>query len=192
EGKVLGVFNQGHEVTSKILSERSRTSEVQHWHELFHQAPGIIAVLRGPEHVYEFANEAYQELIGRKDIVGKRVGDVLAGIDHSFIGNLDRVYRTGRPYIGNTETIRLARPGGGVDERILDYVYQPIRDTAGEITGIFAQATDVTEKARAEAALRRSEERLRKLNERLEALVAERTEDLTATLNTLQAIVNRL
>src|SRR3546814_13548614 len=55
--------------------------------------------------------------------------------------------------------VRLARDGG--EERLLDFVYQPIRDARGEVSGIFVEATDSTERARAEAALRESEERLK-------------------------------
>jgi PAS domain-containing protein len=39
----------------------------------FQQAPGMIAILSGPDHVFEFTNSAYLELIGRHHVVGRRV-----------------------------------------------------------------------------------------------------------------------
>lgn len=40
--------------------------------EVFRQAPSFLAVLRGPQHVFEYANDAYLHLIGRREIVARR------------------------------------------------------------------------------------------------------------------------
>ncbi len=193
-GTVLGIFNQGHETTEIVFAQRSRETELARVQALFEQAPGPIALLQGPQHVYAIANEAYLRLIGRRDILGKRVADVLPeAIEQGFGAVLDRVYRTGERYLAESMPIMLRREPKRLEERrMLDFIFQPFRDAAGEITGIFVQATDVTERARAEAALRSSEDTLRRLNERLEALVAERTTELSAANKALQASVNRM
>ena len=41
-------------------------------------------------------------------------------------------------------------PDGPVDERFVDFVYQPMIDAAGAVTGIFVEGYDVTERVRAE------------------------------------------
>lgn len=41
-------------------------------------------------------------------------------------------------------------PGGPVDERFLDFIYQPIFDDDGRVTGVFVQGHDVTEQVEAE------------------------------------------
>ena len=45
--------------------------------------------------------------------------------------------------------------------RYLDFVYQPINNEAGHVTGIFIEGSDVTARKRTEQALRRSEEEFR-------------------------------
>ncbi len=54
-----------------------------------------------------------------------------------------------------------AAAGGAVGERFLDFVYQPLKDAAGAVTGIFVVGADVTERTRAHASLRQSEARFR-------------------------------
>jgi PAS domain S-box-containing protein len=77
---------------------------------------------------------------------------------------LDGVYLTGKPFIGHEVLVKLQRqPGGPLEERFLNYVYQPTVDYAGKITGIFIEGNDVTEAVRATQALRENEERLRQL-----------------------------
>ena len=59
-------------------------------------------------------------------------------------------------------------PGGPVNERYLDFVYQPITDAHGAVSGIFVEGHDVTERTLSEAALRRNEARYRTLFESIE------------------------
>ena len=145
-GQAVGVFNQGHETTDKVLTARARMAETDRLRELFSQAPGAIAVLRGPQHVFEIANPAYAELIGQTDaITGRTVAEVLPEIvEQGFVSLLDRVYTTGEPYLGTAVPLELVRQGRR-EMRILDFVYHPTRDLAGHVDGIFVEAWDVTE-----------------------------------------------
>jgi two-component system CheB/CheR fusion protein len=54
-------------------------------------------------------------------------------------------------------------PEGTVEERFLDFVYQPIRDRSGEVTGIFVEGADVTLRVEAEVHLAAAERRYRTL-----------------------------
>ncbi len=192
-GDVVGIFNQGHETTAKVKAERAREGELDRFRELFQQAPGAVAWLEGPEHKYILANAAYLQLIGRRDILGKPVAEVLPEVVEQGFGEvLDQVYRSGVPYVAASTLVPLRRrPGAPAENRLLDFVFQPIR-RHGDVDGIFVQAHDVTERAQAEAALRSSEENLRRLNEHLEALVQERTSELSSALREQQTLVYRL
>lgn len=156
DGTVGGVFNQGNEITDNVLHRRARLAEIERWRELFRQAPAPIAWLRGPAHTFEIVNDAYLRLVGGRDVVGKTVLDALPEIAaQGFVRLLDDVYRTGQPYIGTGIPVNLQQDGG-TEERIVDFIYQPSRNAAGDVDGILVVVTDVTERTRAEAALRQS------------------------------------
>ncbi|WP_420140806.1 response regulator [Sphingomonas sp.] len=127
-------------------------AETERLSELFSEAPSLMAVLRGPDHVFELANPAYMNLVGERDIVGKPLRQALPEIaDQGFIELLDRVRQTAQPYRGTGVKVRLARSGGDMlEERALDFVYQPIVDGEGEVSGVFVEGTDVTDRVRGE------------------------------------------
>ena len=160
-GNIVGIFNQGNETTRTVLAERNQAAETERLRELFQQAPGAVALLRGPELVYEFANSAYGALVGDRPLVGRRLIDVLPEVEDTFLPILEQVRRTGVAYRADAAEVPMfLRDGGTGEMRRLDFVYQPIRNMRGEVADIFVQANDVTDRVRAEQALRASEERL--------------------------------
>lgn len=123
------------------------TSEGARLQHLFHQAPGFICVLEGPNHVYEIANDAYYQLVGHREIIGHPLAEVLPEVVfQGFLDKLDRVYLTGEPFIGRALPIQLQRvPEAPLEMRYIDLMYQPILNESSEVTGIFVQGNDVTE-----------------------------------------------
>jgi PAS domain S-box-containing protein len=142
---------------------RRLLAESEDLRRLFEQAPGFMAVVTGPNHVFTLANASYAKLVGNREVLGKSVRDALPEVaGQGFIDLLDRVHRTGQPYVGRGVRARLQQtPGGPADERSLDFVYQPITTDDGTVTGIFVQGHDLTELMRAEEALKESEARFR-------------------------------
>lgn len=162
------------------LIERAREAEDAHrallaesaeFRRMFQQAPGFIAVLAGPDHVFTFANDAYRRLIGEREVVGQAVIDALPEIAGQGFGELlDEVYRTGRQHIGEGTRILLQRaPGEEPRESFLDFSYDAIKNLDGEITGIFVQGMDRTEAVRT---LRRQRLLLDELNHRVKNTLA--------------------
>jgi PAS domain S-box-containing protein len=127
-----------------------------------------MAMLRGPEHVFELTNAAYLQLIGHRNVIGRTATEALPEIaGQGFFELLDRVYATGEAYVGANMPVALQRtPDGPTEQRFVDLVYQPITDVTGAVTGIFVEGADVTERVRADVELRKSEERFRELIER--------------------------
>ncbi|MFZ5655470.1 MAG: PAS domain-containing protein [Pseudomonadota bacterium] len=139
--------------------------------DLFAQAPGFMAVLRGPEHVFELANEAYERAIGRTGLVGRSVREVLPELaGQGFFELLDQVRETGNPFVGRGLPVVL-EDDGGTRTLYADFVYQPIRDAQGQVETIFVQGADVTDRESALAALRESENRFRTIAELVPQMV---------------------
>ncbi len=161
---VGGVLVVCTETTALVLAERHRLAEIDRLRALFDQAPGFMCVLFGPEYVFELANEAYYQLTGHRELLGKRVIDAFPEVAaQGFTELLDMVYTSGQPYIGKGQRILLSQSGEDLEpkERILDFIYQPIRDAADKVTGIFCEGSDVTESWHAQQALAQSEARVR-------------------------------
>ena len=139
-----------------------REAEGERLRALFEQAHGFMCILRGPEHVFEFANAAYLRLVGQRPLVGMPVRQALPDIDGQGLYELlDQVYASGEPYRAVDLQLTLQRHAGGpVSEAFLDFVYQPII-IGGAVTGIFVQGFDATERTMARQALQRSELRLK-------------------------------
>jgi PAS domain S-box-containing protein len=162
-GQVEGMFCACVETTDTVLAERRRIDEAERLRLLFDHAPGFMAVLRGPGHVFELMNASYLQLVGHRDLVGRPVREALPEVrGQGFFELLDEVYRSGEVFTGEATKIGLQRaPGAPVEERLVDFVFQPIADATGQVTGIFVQGYDVTERHLAEEKLRESEERFR-------------------------------
>ncbi|MGO4550716.1 PAS domain-containing protein [Lysobacter sp. 2RAF19] len=151
KGDVAGMFCTCTETTAGVTAERTRVAQMQRLMSLFEQAPGFVAVTRGHDHVYEIANPAYLEFVGKERIVGMSVRTALPELDQKFIDQLTQVFETGQPYIGRRIPVGLRRGHeGDIEDRIVDFVFQPIVDDHGRVDGIFIQGTDMTDHALAE------------------------------------------
>ncbi|WP_194755481.1 putative bifunctional diguanylate cyclase/phosphodiesterase [Aliidiomarina indica] len=124
-----------------LQKERTRVNS------LFQQAPGFLCVVKGKDHIFEITNQAYLQLIGRNDIIGKSVAEVMPELlDQGFIGLLNRVFESGEPFVGNAVPVKLHRSGSSTRDVVyIDFVYQPMRNHLDEITGVFVQGYDVTQ-----------------------------------------------
>jgi signal transduction histidine kinase len=159
EGAIRGTLVVCTETTDSVLARRELQQERERLADLFEQAPAFFAVLEGPDHVFKMINPPYQALIGPRSMLGKSVREAVPEAEgQGFIALLDKVYRTGEPFVGRNTPIQLFRgPAEPLEMRYLDFVYQPRRDGRGAICGIIVLGVDVTESKRAEHALVQSE-----------------------------------
>lgn len=121
--------------------------------DLFTQAPALIAIVEGKNHVIAFANPVVVRTTGRAHaaLVGHTVAEIFPEIAGQEIPvALDQVYATGEQRVGAEVLVRYDRRGDGmVEDAYFDLVFQPIRDFADAISGILIFGTEVTDQVRA-------------------------------------------
>ena len=143
-------------------------------------------MVRGPDHVFEIANAAYRRLVGRTDLVGRPAAEALPELaDQGYLALLDCVYQSGETYTAEAAPVTFQTdPAGPCETRYISFVYQPVRDDAGNVTGIFAEGIDVTANTRAEAARRDAELALRSQEAHLSAFFNQSAAGMTETDST--------
>jgi PAS domain S-box-containing protein len=173
-GAVAGFFCACTETTAQVLADRRALEQHERYRRLFQQAPGFITILKQPNHIFEFVNDAYIQLFGERDYIGRTVREVFPELEgQGFFEWLDEVYASGERHVANQVSARLRSSSDGPeDERILDFIYEPVVDDAGKVTGIFCEGHDTTQIHQAQEALRENQARLEDLNATLEQRVA--------------------
>ena len=134
-------------------------SEIRAAHEMltrrlahiFKQAPVALAILRGSDYVYEFANEPYLDFVGHRPILGKPLLEALPELaDQGVKELLDGVRESRQPFSASSFRMMLNRGAGeSADEVFFKLVYQPIVDDDGSIDRVAVVAIEVTELANA-------------------------------------------
>jgi PAS domain S-box-containing protein len=137
-------------------ANRALDAERRHFSELFEQAPGFMAFLRGADYVIENANAACLNLVGRhRDIVGRPLREALPElVEQRFFERLTQVHATGQPAVGRGSRVLLQRRAGAPPEEVFaDFIFQPIVEPDGTVMGILVQGHDITEQKRLESEL---------------------------------------
>jgi signal transduction histidine kinase/DNA-binding response OmpR family regulator len=141
--------------------------------DMFRHAPAAVAVLRGADHVFDYANEEYFAVTGRRELLGRRLIDALPELEAQGIGELlDTVYASGERYSASSVPLTVNRgPDGAPEQAYFTVLCQPMRDAGGQVDAIAVIAIDVTEVAlarqEAEAANRAKDEFLATLGHEL-------------------------
>ena len=139
------LFRRALEVTAV---NDSLAAEMRGLRDLFMQAPGFMAVLTGPELIYAQVNNAYLQLIGHRPVVGRSLAEALPEVVEQGFGDLLlSVMRDRTPHIGRATSVMLQRrPEGPLEERFVDFIFQPIAGSDGECVGVFIEGSDVTDR----------------------------------------------
>jgi signal transduction histidine kinase len=117
---------------------------------LFEHAPVGIAVLRGPEHVFEVANPQYRSLVSGHALLGLSIRQALPELEGQGIYELLRkVYETGEPFLGRSVRLVVDDHEGRPRERFFDFAYQPMPGADGKTESIIVVVFEVTDLARA-------------------------------------------
>ena len=154
--------------------ERLMGYEAASLRELFVQAPGVMAVARGPDFVFELANPAFLSFVGRdsSEVLGRALSDVMPEIaSQGVLDGLQHAFRTGTPQQGRASRLVVHAPGHAPAVKYMDYVFQPVRNADGAVSAIFCQGADVTDAKLAHDALQGSQHQLAKALAALQSIL---------------------
>ncbi|HET9825443.1 MAG TPA: PAS domain-containing protein, partial [Chitinophagaceae bacterium] len=155
---------------------------------LFMQVPIAIQILKGPDFVYELANKRSLEIMGRSEseIIGKKVLEVLPELkDQDAFRLLQKVYNSGERHVAEEQKVVYLRNGETV-ELFAKFVYEPLRDQQGAISGVIVTGDDITQQVLQRKKTEESEEKYRLLSETLEQKINQRTAQLIELNKTLE------
>lgn len=151
KAEVLGtsVLNRAERIQALNISLLAESAQLRN---LFMQAPSFMCLLRGPDYKFELANTAFLNVVGQRDLVGRPFREAIPEEDgRRYLALLDKVYRTGEPFVGKRMRAEFERiPGAGPEEVFLNFVFQPIFSEDGRVAAIFVDGNDVTDHVRAE------------------------------------------
>jgi PAS domain S-box-containing protein len=156
DGKLTGIVLVFRDITERKLAEKSKLRERTRALEVLQQAPVFFALLQGPDHVFSMVNPHYLRLVNNRDVLNKSVRVAIPEvIEQGYIEILDKVYQ-GEPFVGNALKFQMDTGEGlPAEERFLDFVYQPLREADGRVSGIIVVGVDVTDRTKAQHALGR-------------------------------------
>ncbi len=102
---------------------------------------------RGSNHVFELVHPLTRELFGNRPLEGLSLREALPELaGKGVFETYDRVFATGEPQFGREVHFSLEHRGPSRPrDAYFNFVYQPLRDTAGKVEGVLVVAVDVTD-----------------------------------------------
>lgn len=156
ETGVGGVLVVCTETTKQVHAEQNMKEAEARWRALFDQTPSFMCILHGPEHHFEYANRNYLEIVGKEDVLGKTVLEVLPEVAaQGFMTLLDEVYQSGKSYQGVAVPLNI----DSAEPIYIDFIYQPIFAEDGQVTGIFVEGYNATDRILANDVLKEADRR---------------------------------
>jgi PAS domain-containing protein len=136
------------EIATELKIAGTADLEPQWLSYIYQQSHVMSAVVRGPDHVFVSANDAFRRGAGAAEIVGRAFIEVFPANAHG-VPLLDDVLTTGQPRVIHEIRGRWLR-GDAMDEGYADVALQPL---PGAEAGISISVVDVTEQVRARQSL---------------------------------------
>lgn len=168
-GDMIGVASISTDVAELYDTRRALEVSEKRFRSIVDNSPSAI-FLKGLDGRYQLANRTFAEWAGipPSDLVGKNAYDVFARKTAELFASRDaKVLSENR---GFERVVDVTFANG--QQRMVSFNKFPVSDSDGEIIGVGVIGTDVTDRKRAEDALRESETRLRAIIDNMPAAIS--------------------
>ena len=172
---ISGVTTIAHDVTTQVTvkkaleaqyeAEKQALKKIQASEERFRQlvlqAPVAICVMLGEEFVIETINQKMADIWDRKIIeaINKPVFEVLPEVrSQGYKELLENVYKTGERFVSAESPVNFNR-SGKLENIFVKFVYEPLRDSEGAISGVMCLAHEITEQVNDRKKIEKNEQR---------------------------------
>jgi PAS domain S-box-containing protein len=175
------------DITERKAMEEQLKAREAHSHQLADAMPQIAFTAEPDGHV-DYFNQKWFDYSGfseEQTYAPDGWAPILHPEDQNTIGRWYEIVRKGEPFSAE-ERYKDRRTGA---YRWFLRRALPVKNEAGQVIRWFGTATDITEQKETQLALAQTREELRIYANGLEAQVAERTEKLTATVQSMEEIV---
>ncbi len=161
-GTIEGILVTCSETTANVLMKKQLEESDRKLRLIIAQAPVSIVIFRGKDHIAEMANSKALFLLARTEeqVLNKSILDAMPELQSQGIKELlDEVYSTGKPFSAVERPIQINR-NGKLETAYINFTYDPLFDEHGNIDGIIAVGSEVTEQMLAHKKIELSEEKL--------------------------------
>ncbi len=164
--EIYGIHHMAADVTAEVLAQKAIEESARNFRNMILLAPVAICVMRGENFVFDIVNPIMAELFGkeRSFVEGKPLFEAMQELKgENLVPKLEAVLKEGKTFIIEEQEFHLPRKGE-ISTVYVNYIYEPMIDASGNIDGIMAVATDVTQQVLA--------------RHQIQSIVASRTREL--------------
>jgi PAS domain S-box-containing protein len=189
DDQLQGFIKVMRDQTVQVQMTRALEDERTKLEKIFENAPTFLTVFLGSDFVFERVNEAYTQLCGRKDLVGKRLLDVMPYVQgQEWFIKLSEVFNTGKPYSGKEVKATFYHGNSLQPEDVyLNLLYLPQQDINGNITGVVAHGYEVTDQILARLYMEEASKAQAALQQQKEEFIGIASHELKTPVTSLKA-----
>ena len=172
-GKVYGIMNTAADVTDLNKAMKTAEESERNLRNIIRHSPVAMCILRDADYVVEIANDRMIELWGKpaEAILNRPIFEALPEAkDQGLEVLLEMVLMKGETIEAHERPLNLMREDK-IQEIFVNFVYQPLNDVRGSISGIMAVAIEVTDQVVARKKIEESESYFRNLTDSAPAMI---------------------
>ncbi|MBC3540848.1 CHASE domain-containing protein [Rufibacter sediminis] len=202
EGEFMGYIGSTIDISDRIKMEQRLKDSADTLQKIFMQVPAIVGLVQVKDLQYTLVNPYLSQLYGGEARVGESVtASLQASRREGFKAVIQRIAQTGEPYIGQEVPIAFDNPEeeGGETVRFFNMVYEPIRNSRGEVESVLTFAVEVTEQVKSREQLsvindelNQKNQELIRINNDLDNFVYTASHDLRSPLANLEGLTTAL